>query len=333
MSDSDVLSKAEVGALLTGVADGVIKTNSGVKPSGDVSAFEYKSNCHVSSYCPAALVTLYTRTTRRLQTALYTMLRKDISVTLSEIRRHRYDEYFASMKAPICLYTLKESRLPGTALIIFDASLVYGFVDNYFGGEGDPTEIEERDITPAEARMSRRLLEQLLSIMADTWSDVLTLDFSVRKFETDPSMVTVAASTESMLVVRITIAIGGTPHDCHVAMPLAMIEPIRPRLEASNQGGLLERARFRRGMQQAIKDARVALSGTLCELPMTLRDLLALSPGDIIPIDLPSTIELDVDDAPVLYGRFGRSRGMDAVSVYGRVTDRKSNLSSSEANS
>ena len=92
MSENDVLSKAEVGALLTGVADGVVDTNGGVAATGEVTAFEFKSSRNVSSYCPASLVNVYTRAARRLQAGLYGLLRREVLVEIDSVRRHRYDE-------------------------------------------------------------------------------------------------------------------------------------------------------------------------------------------------------------------------------------------------
>ena len=40
-----------------------------------------------------------------------------------------------------------------------------------------------------------------------------------------------------------------------------------------------------------------------------------MSPGDILPIDLPPQAVLKVNGAEVLYGRFGKSRGINALLV------------------
>ncbi len=322
MSENDVLSKAEVGALLTGVADGVVDTNGGVTASGEVSAFEFKSSCNVSSFCPASLVNVYTRAARQLQSGLYALLRQDVQVEIDGIRRHRYDEYFATMQKPICIHTVTVESLPGTALIVMDAGLVYDFVDNYFGGVGEPSDVgAERDITPSEVAMSRKLLDLILDRLTVAWSDIDALIFSAESFETDPVMVTVAAPTELMLVVKLKINLAEKANDCHIVMPLSMLAPVLAKLEASGQGSLRKRERFHQTMRQSLQKVDVTVRGNLVEVPLTLREMLSLLPGDVIPVDLPSTIGLSVEDVPVLYGRFGKSRGMDAVCVAGRAAE------------
>ncbi len=336
MSENEVLSKDEVGALLTGVADGVVATNGGVKAKGEVTAFEYKSSSNVSSYCPASLVNIYTRTSRHLQSSLFELLRRDVVVELESIRRHRYDEYFATLEKPICIHTVTAKELPGTALFVIDAALIYDFVDNYFGGAGEPAMSSEdndieREITPSEIVMSRKLLDLMLKKLSESWTAVTEITFDYKGFETDPTMVTVAAASEAMLIVKLGINMTGSVNDCHIAMPLSMLEPVRAKLEASGQGGLSERERFQRMMRQSLRKVPVTLHGNLCEIPLTLRQLLSLSPGDILPVDLPSSIELQVDKTPVLFGRFGKSRGMDAVCIAGRAVPEQQDLHSNEA--
>ncbi len=322
MSENDVLSKAEVGALLTGVADGVVDTNGGVAATGEVTAFEFKSSRNVSSFCPASLVNVYTRAARRLQAGLYGLLRREVRVEIDSVRRHRYDEYFAMMEKPICIHTVTVESLPGTALIVMDAGLVYDFVDNYFGGAGEPSGTDtEREITPSEIVMSRKLLDLILARLTEAWSEIDDLVFAIEGFETDPAMVTVAAPPELMLVVKLKINLAGTANDCHVVMPLGMLAPVQAKLEASGQGSLRERERFHQTMRQSLQKVKVTVRGNLVEVPLTLREMLGLLPGDVIPVDLPSSIGLNVEDVPVLYGRFGKSRGMDAVCIAGRAAD------------
>ncbi len=167
--------------------------------------------------------------------------------------------------------------------------------------------------------MARKLLDLIFNTLSESWSSVAEVTFAFKGFETDPEMVTVAASSESMLVVKIGINMAELATDCHIAMPLSMLDPVRAELEASGQGSLLERERFQQTMRKSMKKIPVELHGNLCQIPMTLRKLLSLTPGDIIPVDLPSSIELQIDNSPVLYGRFGKSRGMDAVCVAGRA--------------
>ncbi len=159
------------------------------------------------------------------------------------------------------------------------------------------------------------------------------MTFTSQGFETDPKMVTTAAPSESMLVVKLKISMAGTNADCHIVMPLTMLAPVLAKLEASGQGSLRKRERFQATMRQQLQNVQVTLDGSLCEAPLSLRQMLALSPGDVIPVDLPANIALQVDEVPVLIGRFGKVRGMNAICIAGRAPNHLKETSSNEADS
>lgn len=335
MSDDDqVLSSAEVGALLEGVAEGAVATSGGVRSPGEVSAYEFASNCHVSSYCPASLVNLYGKLCRKITASIIEMLRKDITVELESLRRHRYDEYIATLDEPICINTISGRGLPGTGLVVMDAALMSTLVNHYYGGGSEPAPtVQGRALTPAEMRMCAVFLDLILRQLTFVWSTVDDISFHALSVETNPRLVTVAAPSEAMLVAKLNIRIGESVSECHLAVPLSMLAPVRAKLAASGQGRLAGRDEFMASVRQQLREISVELTGTLCEIPLTLRDVVALAPGDILPVDLPKDAALCAEDTPVLFGRFGNSRGNNAVSIRTRGDRHNLQSTNNEASS
>jgi len=314
--EQPVLSDAEVGALLEGVADGAVTTGDGVREPGDVQAYEFSSNAHVSSYCPAPLVNLYNRLSIGIRTGLYDLLREDIDVELESLRRHRYDDYLAGLEQPISVNVITEPNLPGAGLVVFDAALVCTLVDHYYGGVSDAgVNTAARALTPAEMRMANNCLALVLGQLNEAWSSVAPVAFAAGNVESNPRLVTVAGASEAMLVACFNVRIGDVNGQCHIVIPLDMLAPLRATLAASGQGRLWGRNHFMALVREHLHDVNVELVGTLCELSLPLRDVIAMAPGDILPIDLPPNAVLSIDGSEVLYGRFGKSRGINALCV------------------
>lgn len=318
--DEQVLSSAEVGALLEGVAEGAVPTSGGVRTSGEVTPYEFASNCHVSSYCPASLVNLYGKLCRRMAEAASEMLRREVTVGLDSLRRHRYDDYLATINEPVCINTISARGLPGVGLVVMDATLSSTIVEHYYGGGQPPAPADDRPLTPAEMRMCAVFLDLVLRQLTQVWSTVDDISFQAVSVETNPRLVTVAAPSESMLVAKLAIGIGEAACQCHVSVPLTMLAPVRAKLAASGQGRLAGRDQFLASVRAQLRGVSVELVGTLCEIPLTLREVVALAPGDVLPVDLPESVALCADDIPVLLGRFGNSRGNNAVSLRSRGT-------------
>jgi flagellar motor switch protein FliM len=48
---------------------------------------------------------------------------------------------------------------------------------------------------------------------------------------------------------------------------------------------------------------------------ITLRDILAMKPGDVIPLTIPDTIQAEVDGIPVVECHYGIQRGQYALKI------------------
>jgi flagellar motor switch protein FliM len=95
-----------------------------------------------------------------------------------------------------------------------------------------------------------------------------------------------------------------------------MIEPFREQLDAgiqSDRGGRDER--FICSLKEQIKDAEIEIGSVLAKPQLTLGQLLNLKPGDVIPIDMPRSVDLCVDNLPIFSGSFGVSNGQNAVKI------------------
>ena len=68
-------------------------------------------------------------------------------------------------------------------------------------------------------------------------------------------------------------------------------------------------------LRDDVCDAPVALRTVMAETRLSLGELVDLKAGDIIPIELPSTVRVFAGDSVVLEGTFGVSRGYNAVKV------------------
>lgn len=102
----------------------------------------------------------------------------------------------------------------------------------------------------------------------------------------------------------------------HLALPYSILEPIRETLlnsackERPNPNKQLAE-RLRDGIQESQIEVRCALAG----FELSLSELLALRIGDVIPVNIPSTAVLRVEDVPVYSGHYGIAQGWSALKI------------------
>ena len=112
---------------------------------------------------------------------------------------------------------------------------------------------------------------------------------------------------------------GGTG-EFHITMPYSMLEPIRDLLISGFQRSENEKDdRWVKALRRDIVLAPLNISLRVAERELTLRQVLALQPGDIIPIEIPENLTLRANSVPVFSCKMGTSRGNLAVKIVDQV--------------
>ena len=146
----------------------------------------------------------------------------------------------------------------------------------------------------------------------------MKMDFEYLNSEVNPHFANIVAPSEIVVVSKFKIELEGGGGHIHVTLPYSMIEPIRELLDAGIQSDRVEKdERWGVALREQVKDAEVELSSELARATISLRQLAQLKPGDVIPVTLPKTLQLCVEDLPLYRGSFGVANGHNAI----RITD------------
>jgi flagellar motor switch protein FliM len=95
-----------------------------------------------------------------------------------------------------------------------------------------------------------------------------------------------------------------------------MIEPIRDLLFSTMQSDQLSTdRRWIIMLRKELKNAEVEIKARLATTTVSLRQILRMQAGDIIPLDIPDTVVAMVDDVPVMECRYGQQGGQYALKI------------------
>ena len=315
---SDILSQDEIDALLHGVDSGDVDTDSNPFPAdGRARPYDFATQDRIVRGRMPTLDMINERFARYLRVHLFNLLRRSCEISVIGARVTKFSEYLHSLYVPTSLNLVRVYPLHGTALFVFDPKLVFGLVDNFFGGDGRYySRIEGRDFTPMEMRVIKNLLDAAFEDMQKAWEPVMRLDFEFINAEVNPQFANIVSPTEIVVINDFHIELEGGGGNLHVTLPYSMIEPIREVLDTglqSDRSGADKR--WQRALEEEIPLAEVEISSTLTETTLTVRQLLDMRPGDIIPVELPETVVLKAEEIPLLRGTFGVSRGINAIRV------------------
>lgn len=319
---NDLLSQEEIDALLHGVGSGDIDTESDAGlADGEAQSYDFNSQDRIVRGRMPTLEMINERFARHFRISLFNMLRRTAKISVGGVQMLKFSEYVHSLFVPTSLNLVKVNPLRGTGLFVFDPKLVFIVVDNYFGGDGRfPTKIEGREFTPTEQRVIHRILQQAFSDLHQAWKPVLPVEFEYLNSEVNPQFANIVSPTEVVVVSTFHIELEGGGGTLHVTLPYSMVEPIRDLLDAGVQSDRSEvDDRWRLAIREEMKGATVELSSMLTETTISLRELLRLKAGDVIPVDFPEMVTLRAEDVPVFRGKFGVSQGNRAIKINSRV--------------
>jgi len=317
VASADILSQDEIDALLGGVEEGEVETESvAPAPADDLPLYDFTSQDRIIRGRMPTLEMVNERFARRFRTSLFNLLRRTPELACSGIRTLKYGDYVDGLLVPTSMNLVKIHPLRGTALFTFEPQLIFAVVDNFFGGGRFHNRVEGRDFTPTELRVIRRLLDDMFRDLAAAWSPVMALEFEYQGSEVNPRHANVVNASEVVVISAFAVELEGGGGELHVALPYSMIEPIRHLLDSAHKSdGDEQDARWASSLRRELEGAEVEVHATLTSTTVTLRELLECRPGSVIPIELPETVIARAEDTPVFRARFGVSKGNLALQV------------------
>jgi flagellar motor switch protein FliM len=310
------LSQEEVDALLKGV-NGDQDENSSLEDDSGVRPYNLATQERIVRGRMPTLEIINERFARLLRIGLFNFLHRSSEVSIGPVRVSKYSEFIRNLVVPTNLNVVHMKPLRGTALIVFDPNLVFLLVDNLFGGDGRfHTRVEGRDFTQTEQRIIQRILGIVFENYAKSWEPVYPIEFEYIRSEMNTQFANIATPNEVVVSTTFTIELGPVSGEMHFCTPYSMIEPIRDLLTSSLQGETLEMdKRWIRLMTQQIQTAEVEIVADLGIAKSSLGKVLNMKIGDIIPINVPSTVEAKIDGVPVMECTYGRLNGQYALKV------------------
>lgn len=313
----DFLSQEEVDALLKGVT-GEPDEQEAEEHSGDgVRPYNLATQERIVRGRMPTMELINERFARYLRIGLFNFMHRNVEVSVGPIKVQKFSEFVRNLVVPTNLNLLTAKPLRGTGLVVLDPNLVFLVVDNLFGGDGRfHTRVEGRDFTPTEQRIIQGLLRVTFDEYAKAWAPVQKLDFEYVRSEMNPQFANIATPSEIVVACSFTLEFGGSQAEMHFCFPYSMLEPIRETLYSTMQSDhITQDNRWVSMMGKQLQTAEVTLVAHLGTTRVTLRDIVNMRPGDVIPLDIPETIQAEVDGIPFMECRYGVQRGQYALKI------------------
>jgi len=327
---ADVLDQSEVDALLAAVESGGVETASedvAVRPSRsnkEIHSYDFKRPERVSKEQMRALEGIHDAFARNFGASLSGFLRTIVEIRVATTEQLTYSEFIYSLPNPTNFNLLSSEPLEGQVCLEVSPLIIYPIIDRLLGGTNSELFIPQRPLTMIEERLVGRITSRALTALTEAWSDLIEVQFKITEVESNPHLVQIVAPNEIVVVLGFEIKMGGRAGTMSLCIPFNVIEPVMDKLVT--QGWLAYQKRAAADdksdmISRGLCATKTSVTGYLAETSITVGDLLALQPGDIIQTTKPANGEvlLQVEGENKFAGTLGRHKDNVAVKITRRA--------------
>jgi len=326
---NDVLSQAEVESLLSamdGRESDVIAdaAKSRLKHRDKISPYDFKRPERVGKEQMRSLQTMHEGFGRNFGAALSALLRTIVELKLTSVDQLTYSEFVFSLENPTCFNLINAAPLEGQLILDINLSLLFPIIDRLLGGGNDSAPPARRPLTEIELRLVSRITDLFCKEMKHAWENVLELDLSIDRVESNPQLVQIVPPNEVVVLISFELTLGEARGMMNLCIPFNAIERIATRLSANSWVSYGKKTATPENIQRIENRLNAAIVDVVVELAETnisTSDLIGLRVGDIIATekDVQRPLVVSVEGRPKFHAQAGAFKGRKAIEVIGTI--------------
>ncbi|QOJ14422.1 MAG: flagellar motor switch protein FliM [Planctomycetia bacterium] len=333
---SEVLNPQDVDALLASVgADapaavpaapaGVRRAEPSMDDGGpaaryetDVSTYDFKRPKRVSKDQTRALAAIHDYFARNFAATLSGALRTLVNVHVVAVEQVMYSEFVQSLPNPTCFVIMHAPPLEGQMFLEFSPLIVYPMIDRLLGGSSQECLIPQRALTSIEWRLMNRIIDRTEEHLSEAWKNLIDARFEVLETESNPHLVNIVAPTEVVVSITFEVKMATCAGTMSLCIPFNVIESVLGKLATQSWLGYRPKGASdvqQRRLLRNLRKSAVHMTAYLGRARITLRELKALQPGDLLPLDkrVDEPLVLQIEGQNKFAGSAGQFRGRRAL--------------------
>lgn len=320
---AEILSQQEIDSLLAGMGPG--DQDEHEKPiddtarDKDVRVFDFRLPHRLSKNQLRTLQAVHENFGESLGSFLVSRLQTNVSVNVLSVDQIFYSEYILSVPSPSSLYVFRIKESDALAIFEFSPELVLTIVARLLGGTPEYSG-KPRLITRIEQSIMKSMIDRALENLQKAWKMISPLTFRYERFESEGEFAQIAPASEIVLVVSFEVTVAEKKYPMNICFPTFALDDVLQKLNMqhfSGMGNASHNEESSRSILRSIEDTTITVTGLLGSTMITLSELMALEPGDVLRTNIPahSEVELQIGGRGRLWGRPGISNSRTAIKI------------------
>ena len=273
------------------------------------------------------LENIFENFSRRFSSQLSGLLRLNCQAEVLQVEEEEFREFSNALNDSVLLPVLglhsEEYKIDDKQILMeMSRPISFCIIDRMMGGNGSGYQID-RDYTEIEISLMEYLFKQITVLLKDAWSNYVNVNFSLDSIETNSQMIQFIQPDDSVAIVVVQMELNDLKGNLNICLPASSLEEIFKRFDskyvkASKKDDPKEIQQRRENILTTLKDTALTVSAILGQTDVTLKDLLELQRGDIIPLDTPvsrGSVVVKVEKLDWFRGTVGTKKKNYAVKI------------------
>lgn len=317
----EVLSQSEIDALLTAMQSGEVDVEAikSEKKSKKIRVYDFRRPNKFSKDQLNTIEVIYDNFCRLMVTLLSGILRTRVVANVASVDQLTYDEFVRSIPNPTILNVFSLAPLEGKGILEINPIIGFSIIDRLFGGPGLST-FKGRMLTEIEKNVIWKISERILFLFGEVWSSLYKVTPFLDVIEINPQFTQVVAPLEMVVIISINTQIGETEGVINICLPCLMLEAIADQLNTKfwfaglSSSGSENHSQY---LQKVVEKTALPLTAVLGSNILTIREVLELQVGDVIPLERKknSDVEVYIGSKLKYYGKPGLIGNKMAVKI------------------
>lgn len=322
---AEVLSQSQIDALLNAVRSGEkdLEKPAEEQPEKKYRKYDFYSPRKFTKDRIKMLNGIFDSYTRIINSRLNALLRTNCEVEVESIEEQRYYEFSNALNdgsvLSLAYVEMKEKQEDNPVLIYLSTPMALSMMDRMMGGEGevDGEAEAEYTYTDLELRLYENIVEDLVSVMGNSWENYISLKFEYGRTEVNPTLVQLIGLDETVIIVDMNLQFPNCSGRMSVCLPGMVLTDIFAEMNRENPGRKLTDEDNSEEIFESLRDSSLEVVAELGSTQLLLSDIFHLSVGDVIDLGRPkdSPIHLDIGGYRWFNGRIGTHKKNMAVKI------------------
>ncbi|HCR44241.1 MAG TPA: flagellar motor switch protein FliM [Ruminococcaceae bacterium] len=258
---------------------------------------------------------------------LSSMLRMPCQAEILQVEEEEYKEFGNALTDSVLVSVMSMNSLSNKIedkkmLVEVSRPISFSILDRLLGGDGSGYNID-RDYTEIEISILDYFFKQIANILNEAWNNYIDLTHNMDSIETNSQLIQFVQQDESVAIIVVEITLNELKGNMNICLPAASLEKIfkvfdSKYIRVDKKTDPEEIEKNRQHILEALKDTPLTVSAKLGNAEITLKDLLDLSYGDVIPLNSPvggDSIILSVEKLNWFSGKIGIKKKNYAVKI------------------